>query len=819
MKKAKWKIVISLFIWVAGLLAIELLLCDPVPEAIPPVVFTKQLQTAKLGEVLQLNGSGFTSDTVVKLWRVTSSNLQDKPNYSWVGPPIPTLSVTPPEGAIDVNVVNYTNDVLNFILPKSEVNAGVFAVYTSNDGSEWSAVPYVFNHPQVYFLSYNTVVPGSDVKAFGINLQINDVANYVFLYKSGSPLVICPIIRTSENELGFTVPSSTTAGSYQVWIHNGFAGQYGFDNSVTLNIVPPDKYPSTTYNVTQSPYHADPTGLKDSTAAIQNAINAAAENASGGVIYFPTGTYTISSPLTFTSTLANVVFRGEDKYSSIIQFSLSGTYVNEAMFSLRPPTQNANVNKTIITNLGLNTNGKRAVALDIFGRNFVTVDNVNIKADNWSSSEDLYNGVTAIQLGYNKEVTISNSVIYANNGITDTSAIDVRIYGNHIYTVYPRTNREPDNDAIQLYGTKRVSIYDNILDLNTTQNHAGTFYYYGRGVHLGGNRVYTNLFGLADASFNEDIYVGYNTINNAGKPGANDGEIIVADGSHIPGSGTVFHVTSATRNQLATSDKTGWDVSNDEEKELRGTYVYILGGKGVGQVRRIIAYTTTSITISPNWDVNPDVTSTFIINKTHTRQIFSNNRATGNQKYIGIYGEGYLNTIANNHIDAGGYDGTNGAGITLFSYLGANGNDKYPVFYNEVRGNQIIKGMVYMPNEDYISTKATIDWPISRGNVIASNTVTNFAQAVSIGGTGRPQAIWNVNTLVMNNMSGSNVAVGAVISSLSDRTVIVHLTPLSNNGTNTLEIQIPEKSYPNVRKQQEMALHKWLRLFLGVCFR
>jgi hypothetical protein len=56
---------------------------------------------------------------------------------------------------------------------------------------------------------------------------------------------------------------------------------------------PPANPPGATYDVTQAPYNADASGNTDTTAAIQAAIDDAAQ-AGGGVVYLPAGTYKIA---------------------------------------------------------------------------------------------------------------------------------------------------------------------------------------------------------------------------------------------------------------------------------------------------------------------------------------------------------------------------------------------------------------------------------------------------------------------------------------------------------------------------------------------
>jgi hypothetical protein len=70
------------------------------------------------------------------------------------------------------------------------------------------------------------------------------------------------------------------------------------------------------YNVITM-FGADPTGVTDSYTAIQAAINAASGSAAtGGVVYFPAGTYSVGTTLQL---LAGICYLGADKNTTIIQ--------------------------------------------------------------------------------------------------------------------------------------------------------------------------------------------------------------------------------------------------------------------------------------------------------------------------------------------------------------------------------------------------------------------------------------------------------------------------------------------------------------------
>jgi hypothetical protein len=91
--------------------------------------------------------------------------------------------------------------------------------------------------------------------------------------------------------------------------------------------IQPDAPGVSVFNVTEAPYHADPTGASDSTPAIQQAIDDAGKSGAGrSIVYLPEGTYRVAA--TFGSAILridrpNIILRGAgiDK-----TFLLSTTY-------------------------------------------------------------------------------------------------------------------------------------------------------------------------------------------------------------------------------------------------------------------------------------------------------------------------------------------------------------------------------------------------------------------------------------------------------------------------------------------------------------
>src|SRR5512135_2973419 len=111
--------------------------------------------------------------------------------------------------------------------------------------------------------------------------------------------------------------------------------------------------PSVTISVTAAPYHADPTGVVDSTAAINAAIAAAAP---GDTVFFPTGTYKISVTDSTSSgpslvLKSGVTLQGNGQANSIIRLAdhqrpywalIGGPHWSLSNFTMRDLTIDAN---------------------------------------------------------------------------------------------------------------------------------------------------------------------------------------------------------------------------------------------------------------------------------------------------------------------------------------------------------------------------------------------------------------------------------------------------------------------------------------------
>lgn len=137
---------------------------------------------------------------------------------------------------------------------------------------------------------------------------------------------------------------------------------------------------SSDYDV-KAAYGAVGNGTTDDTAAIQNAINAA-QAAGGGVVFFPKGTYKISSTLTVTK--SNVQLEGTGNASVLAMSTNTGAVIkigdNSTPRNSWNTTQNKVKNLTIDRSVAPNTNYLTNPSYGIFVEyaNHTTIDGVNV---------------------------------------------------------------------------------------------------------------------------------------------------------------------------------------------------------------------------------------------------------------------------------------------------------------------------------------------------------------------------------------------------------------------------------------------------------
>ena len=150
--------------------------------------------------------------------------------------------------------------------------------------------------------------PGETIRVVGKNLGEKPAA---WLLRRGNKIALA----AAENDLPgatgyhckFTLPHDIAPGQYQLWVHNGHGGQWGFGRPLMVNVAASQPWPTRQFDVRS--FDAVGDGVADDTSAFAGALAKAGESG-GGVVYVPRGRYKITAKLLIPP---KTVLRGEKR--------------------------------------------------------------------------------------------------------------------------------------------------------------------------------------------------------------------------------------------------------------------------------------------------------------------------------------------------------------------------------------------------------------------------------------------------------------------------------------------------------------------------
>ena len=171
----------------------------------------------------------------------------------------------------------------------------MYLVWARNDAGV--GYPFALNKTESWWIGPAAAVVGDTVSVYGRNLSHDNgtATSWVYLKpSSGAGQWITPT-TVNPYKVAFTVPSLAN-GDYEIWVHSGHGGAYGWSGPLTLTVQDPEiSWVGSTIDVTD--YGATGDGETDDGAAIQDAIDA---SGNWDTIYFPAGMYLVGGGRTFT---------------------------------------------------------------------------------------------------------------------------------------------------------------------------------------------------------------------------------------------------------------------------------------------------------------------------------------------------------------------------------------------------------------------------------------------------------------------------------------------------------------------------------------
>ena len=206
-----------------------------------------------------------------------------------------------PEGSrVQAKVQLATDTYLAFTLPQSAYDGPmVVAVKNAAGFSE----PIVINAPQPWWCSPRVAAPGESVRVFGRNLSRRPDCRraFVWLCAAGQPGRWLDTAEAGKHGVAFALPSDLKPGAYEVWLHGGRGGAWGWGSHVRLEV---QEKPRSKTVKTLRP-------SSDGALAVQEALDAMAERG-GGTVRLPAGKFLFTGTLRIPARVA-LVGAGRDE--------------------------------------------------------------------------------------------------------------------------------------------------------------------------------------------------------------------------------------------------------------------------------------------------------------------------------------------------------------------------------------------------------------------------------------------------------------------------------------------------------------------------
>jgi hypothetical protein len=631
---------------------------------------------------------------------------------------------------------------------------GMYLTWVVN--SQGNSYPVRINAANVTWISKTEAVAGSSVSLYGSNLsyQNGESVSYVYLRPwgapSSTPSVPAQVTVANPYKVTFTLPSNLTANTdYEVWLHNGHGGQYGWSGPQKIHIDTSNPYSwnGTVHDVTA--YGADRTGANDSYSAICTAINAAS---SGDTIYFPSGTYKISSRI-YDDT-KSLYFKGQDKSNTTIYNAPTFTDpYNSPLYVSAFPTK-----FTDLSFLDDKTSGGAPIFIMAKGDNYpvnpkgLIIDNCIFTRQSRQSLDSSLSDTVSIS--HVDDFTLSNCSFTVPMGPLVTGCNRVFInnnigYGNWILS---------STDGPSLFHFN----FNNMMDVSNNQIYGKDKLTDASGTLVNGDQSFCRsmVFQLPGGA-SKDIYIADNTGDRVGDPNTNVGEEILFEDPYRFYDGTPTSVTATG----LTFSSPGWTVS-----QLAEAAITIVNGAGEGQTRHIVSATDTAITIDKPWDINPDTGSRIMIYDAFENVAVYRNNINGCNNFIdhpnataGIQAYGNMlnfwvvrNTFSN--LMSGVRCTPHFTNLTGYSDPS---NATFAVFTGTIIANNQITnvraGIELLLSYNGNSNSGTIPMHVSFNNIIRGNTVTNSllstdslltgigGNGISVGSEYRTYTVWQPN--------------------------------------------------------------------------
>ena len=680
----------------------------------PAVIWSSS--SAGPGETVMLFGDQLGAKSRATAWAAP----HDTP--TWPGP-----TPAPAGDRVDLEVrARSRSDCLMVGLP-SDFKRGVYVLCVRSDGA--TSNPIYVNRAQVTWWlgdGPESVWPGARVRLFGVHLVLGTTGKTAARSRSvpkgyGGKVVlvdakgarhVLEIKRADKYTLCAVVPTDVATGQATLFVHNGHGGPWGWSPPVTVPVRTRTPWPTTEFNVRR--FGAAGDGETDDTGAVRAALAKAAAN-KGGVVVVPRGTYKITGLLTVPE---RTVVRGQGRDTTRLYVpkdtpEFSSVFAGHGDFAIEHLWVTAQTPRRLIT----------------------APDHPNMYRMPWGHPPPL-----DAQKGAARTASRAHHV-----RLRDLRLHHLR-YAHRVGTLDkdPRRKETQGPATVALCGpamdmqgcevvsagmplrlmhSDRTRIVDNVL-------HVGRSGWYSlwnsrrmcfEGNHIVGRDMEASYGGLAGDTIDR-VYLADNRFT--GGFGCEREALTFDTPGRYPWVGPITGAGACTvAVDLGTSKP--W-----QRDGFAGLGCLVIKGKGLGQLRRVVANTDHSLTVDRAWDVVPASGSAVAIRPYRTHVVVYRNYSEDTSVGVQLWAGGHAFIVdGNTSVRTGGLWGT------AVHYTRHGQQPFLNCFFTQWLSNTIDQGFIYQQGPFLHATLGLMNRQGGSGpkpeatpilaNVIRGNTVSD----------------------------------------------------------------------------------------------
>jgi hypothetical protein len=563
----------------------------------------------------------------------------------------------PPRQSADVQPVQVTNESLKFTIPK-DFAAGVYRVTLGSDAPSLD-----LNAPSIYWAQGDlgsASSPGGWLRVLGRNIVRGPEAMVRLkpMDRAGVDVTLHPS-AASLWDAAFALPQGLAVGSYAVTLWNGNGDASDWRDVGTWRVEPKPAWSALTLNPRAFGATAD--GTHDDTAALKAALQALADQG-GGTLLLPRGYYHLSEGLTLPP---HVRLKGEDR--TLVRL-IWPDFPVPPFALLEGSTEFAIEDVTIVaSNHGHIISGgfSRAAGAGAAQAENIVIRNVTVRASMYrghltpDQTNDRFKAALKFSTGGPDTVRLTGRNLVVED-------CDLYGSGRSLYLERPRSARIAGNKLYNgRWGWYSISGADGVIFENN-EVIGGDIQSTGGGINTLGK---VEMF-AQNVAFLHNRFAMMNGW---------DREAVTSDGPGGCYYGGVAAV-SEDRRTLTLPEPPG-GILADLDK-CAGAGLFVLGGRGMGQVHRIAAVEGQTVRLDRPLDLALDSSSVISMTTLQRHYLLIGNDFSDAGIAVQLFGASVNDVIADNVSRRTG--GFLNRGLQYRQYQ--------PTWYTQFLGNRIAEG-------------------------------------------------------------------------------------------------------------------------------